>query len=113
MTFQSDRRFELWDYSPSHSRLLLRSPRNQTEGTTTNLDVIFRGVDRIDLPTLFHGLTITEDPEQVHPDREPGQYLVTYLLRTATGEFRIDALRFSSNENRMEIFDSPLDSVHD
>jgi hypothetical protein len=54
--FESDRHFQLWIYSVSHSQLLLRSNRSSEEAT--RIDVLFKDVAAIELPTSFDGLSI-------------------------------------------------------
>jgi len=54
------RRFQIWDYSPSHRRLLLRSPASG--GDDENVDITFSGVRRIDLDTGFRIDAITSEP---------------------------------------------------
>jgi hypothetical protein len=55
-----DRRFRLWIYLPSHSKLLLRSGR-ETSSTTT-IDIAFGDVSAVSLPVSMDGLTI-ESPD--------------------------------------------------
>jgi hypothetical protein len=55
-TFSSDRRFQLWSYRVSHSQLLLRSVKDAEH--TSRIDVLFKGVDALDLPTRLDGLVI-------------------------------------------------------
>ncbi|MFI6497914.1 hypothetical protein [Nonomuraea typhae] len=51
-----DRKFRLWIYTPSHSKLLLRSGL-ETSGTTT-IDIAFGDVSAVSLPVSMNGLTI-------------------------------------------------------
>jgi hypothetical protein len=53
---QSDRIFSLWDYTPSHTQLLIRSP--MTHGETTNFDIRFDAVQFVYVPAFFKGITI-------------------------------------------------------
>jgi hypothetical protein len=52
------RRFQVWSYLVGHSQLLLRSVKDANN--QTQVDVLFKNVGFILLPTLFDGLTITE-----------------------------------------------------
>ena len=52
------RRFQMWSYTTSHSELLLRSPK--TPRLPTRIDVFFKDVKAIHLPTAFDGLVISE-----------------------------------------------------
>jgi hypothetical protein len=64
--FSSHRQFKLWAYSPSHSRLLLRSwayPNPQfpdLHGHThkTTVEILFAPVDAIKVNSVYDGLTI-------------------------------------------------------
>lgn len=53
-----DRRFQMWEYSVGHSQLLLRSVKDQKN--PTRVDVYFKGVAALNMPTLFHGLQVSE-----------------------------------------------------
>lgn len=52
------RKFQVWSYSVSHAQLLIRSPKDGQN--STQVDVLFKNVSGVLLPTLFDGLTITE-----------------------------------------------------
>jgi hypothetical protein len=57
----SKRRFQMWSYIVSHGQLLLRSTKG--DGHDTRVDVLFKNVVHINLPTLLTGLRVTEaDP---------------------------------------------------
>ena len=56
--FTSTRQFQLWRYTVSHSQLLLRS--NKGDDYSTRLEVLFKGVDWMSLPTILDGLEIGE-----------------------------------------------------
>jgi hypothetical protein len=56
ITFQ--RRFQIWIYSVSHGQMLLRSTRS--DGLDTSVDVLFKDIAALQLPTAFDGLLITE-----------------------------------------------------
>jgi len=66
--FSSDRSFQLWRYTVSHSQLLLRS--NKTDTETKRVEVLFKGVDLVTIPTTLDGLVITENPLEALPDDE-------------------------------------------
>jgi hypothetical protein len=57
--FTSDRFFQVWAYSVSHSQLLLRSVK--ADGLHSRIDVLFEAVDLMELPTSFTGLVIARD----------------------------------------------------
>ncbi|GAA2836170.1 hypothetical protein GCM10010452_75490 [Crossiella cryophila] len=50
--FRSDRTFQVWDYTASHCRLLLRSPG---DGDRTRVDLVFAGVSSMRLSTAYVG----------------------------------------------------------
>jgi hypothetical protein len=54
----STRFFQLWSYSVSHGELLFRSTKS-TE-FSTRIDVFFKGVKEVHLPTTSDGLSVTE-----------------------------------------------------
>ncbi len=59
-----DRRFQLWAYSVSMSRLLLRSTKG--EDAATRIDVLFQNVTAVSLPALLVGVVVrsADDEEQ-------------------------------------------------
>ncbi len=52
------RKFQIWRYTVSHGQLLIRSTKS--DSVSTRVDVLFKGVLSINLPTLFNGLTVEE-----------------------------------------------------
>lgn len=62
MIYQSDRVFQLWDYTVGHAQLLLRSPATTDE--PFNIDIVFLGVETLDIPTRMEGLSM-EKPERL------------------------------------------------
>ncbi len=54
----SERRFQVWGYTVSHSELLLRSVKS--EEFRTRIDVFLKGVKEFHLPTIFDGLLVKE-----------------------------------------------------
>ena len=59
--FESSRTFQLWKYLVGHRQLLLRS--NRSEAVSTRLDVLFKNVTVINLPTHLDGLSVALAPE--------------------------------------------------
>lgn len=59
------RRFELWRYLVSHGQLLLRS--NKGDGHARRIDILFKNVKRMDLPTLMDDVEITIATEDQVP----------------------------------------------
>jgi hypothetical protein len=58
LTFHRD--FQIWLYTVSHAQLLLRSNRSTQWGT--RVDVLFKGVKAIELPTILKGLSLVKAP---------------------------------------------------
>jgi hypothetical protein len=61
MTIRIDRRdrvFQLWSYTVSMGRLLLRSTKS--DQFETRVDVAFQNVQAVQLPTLLPGLAVSE-----------------------------------------------------
>lgn len=57
-----ERQFQLWAFSVSMKRLLLRSTKTPT--WQTRVDVLFRNVEGIELPTELAGLVVDVAPQQ-------------------------------------------------
>jgi hypothetical protein len=55
-SYASDRHFQVWHYQVGHSQLLLRSVKGTDHDS--RIDVLFKAVHAIQLPTSFDGLTI-------------------------------------------------------
>ena len=55
---RGDRRFQLWSYSVSMARLLLRSTKSDT--FATRVDVLFQNVKAMKLSTSLDGLVVVE-----------------------------------------------------
>lgn len=53
-----ERNFQIWKYTVGHSQLLLRSTR--TPECPTRIDVFFKNVGAVHLPSTFSGLSIVE-----------------------------------------------------
>lgn len=60
---QSSRVFQLWAYTVSMGRLLLRSTK--TDESPTRMDIVFQNVEAVHLPALLRGLRVSEaDPDE-------------------------------------------------
>jgi len=66
--YSSPREFKLWRYTVSHGQLLLRSSKR--DEASMRLEVLFKGVHWIQLPTFFDGLAIGECNIESIPARE-------------------------------------------
>ena len=108
MIFSSPRTFQLWDYHVSHSRLLLRSPASP--GDAKNQDILFYGVESLDIPTIFRGLEIDSDAAAGEGDTPT---CTTFRL-TSEGRFhRLSAVACQVMENELELFDTCLATPFD
>ncbi len=52
-----NREFKIWRYGVSHSKLLIRSPKNREHDTT--IDIQFYGVEYINIPNKFKNIEIS------------------------------------------------------
>jgi len=111
MIFESQRQFQLWDYTVSHRQLLLRSPR--TPEITTNLDIVFWEVRYVDVGTLLEGIAMraasSEQLARVPPldghDHDP---IKGYTIVSGRGEFVVVCSGVRILENTLDIFDSTI-----
>ncbi len=55
----SKRRFQVWLYTVSHGQLLLRANPDASSGE--RIEVLFKGVEWFQIPTMLDGLTVIED----------------------------------------------------
>ena len=62
MSINFKRPFQLWAYTVGHSQLLLRSPKDAANAT--RVDVLFKAVVLMKVPSLFAELTIVETDAQ-------------------------------------------------
>jgi len=104
-----DRVFQMWQYSVSMKRLLLRS--NRRDSFPSRIDVLFQNVKALKLPTLLHGLVIAEaDSDEADrisretgflPDRET----VIYSVRSPAYDGYVVAGVCVEAEDTMEYFE--------
>jgi hypothetical protein len=108
----SNRRFELWEYSVSFSRLLLRSPRSETQ--PTRVDILFQNVVALGVTVIFDGLVVREaTPRErarvVHKTGLRETSARVYLLEGTSANAYVVAGTVAAGEDRGEYFDaSPL-----
>lgn len=110
-----DREFQLWDYWVSHSQLLIRSPLNENEGVMTNLDIIFRGVDYLALPSGPFKLRLCEASDEESAlalsESKPGAISPggnVFVLFCEGSKHYVIAYSFEVSENTLELFESSL-----
>jgi hypothetical protein len=102
--YQSDRDFQLWDYTVSHAQLLLRSPATTAE--PFNIDIVFLGVKELDLPTSMRGLTMTGPEPLLDAGRSPRD---RYRLTSGGKEYAIVAAAFRIYKNHLDLKESSLE----
>jgi hypothetical protein len=83
--FRSERRFEIWDYTASHSQLLLRGAKTNLE--QTRIDVLFKGVTVMNLPTYLDGISIEKSSGDFPPQLTGIARDGCSLYRVLTGAF--------------------------
>ena len=69
MLFKYAGAFQWWSYTVSHGQLLLRSTRSS--GRPTQVDVLFKDVVAVQLPTLIHDLEVLETDREGAAGRMP------------------------------------------
>ncbi|QAT82113.1 hypothetical protein EJ065_0506 [Corallococcus coralloides] len=109
----SERTFRFWDFRASHDQLLLRSPR--TAQHPQNLDVIFVGVDYLELPTKLGEIEITspmvEDLRRVQAAfREDVTERDVHVIVSGGRRFVIVAAGMKIIKNDLDLFESSLES---
>jgi hypothetical protein len=102
---------QVWEYSPSHARLLLR--RTRTENLDHQEDLLFKNVSWISLPTGLHDVTIEQlDQPEAIPDQNVESLMLNrswYRMRGTDGSGFVIAGFFASQKNQLATFDeSPL-----
>ncbi len=111
-----DRNFQLWDYSVSHSQLVIRSPGD--EDTTPNVDFHFRGVMLLGVPTQLRGLKLTDPTDgEVEAVRGTLAHRVerewVRVLVSAGTRHLIVASHLEVSENTMPVMQTVLEHTSD
>jgi hypothetical protein len=107
------RRFEVWEFRVSHEQLLLRSP--PTGEQPRNIDLIFGGVDYVELPSKLGEIQVSEVTETdlarvraAHkPDVRPDYVRV---LVSKGRRYLVVAADMRVEENDLDLFESSLES---
>jgi hypothetical protein len=111
MKFESDRHFQMWDYTVSHQQLLVRSPADSE--IVDNIDLVFWGVRFIGIPTSLAGAAIWEasPPELAHlAAGAAGKFALRGAFCVLSGDntYFIAASGLVVHRNQLDIFDSSL-----
>ena len=114
MLYFSERHFKLWDYNVSHSQLLLRSLGSAEVGK--NIDVVFAGVEFLQLPLTLRGLKLAqasakETARVIGSLTRVGESCYIYSLRSGPRRYYVAASAFKVLENDLDPFESSLESV--
>lgn len=107
-----NRRFRVWDYRVSHDQLLIRSPRSEHQ--TRNVDVLFAGVEYLELATMFEELEIAAptnaDLARVQAAHRPGVQLDYVRVLVSKGHrYVVVAAGMEIEENELDLFESSLE----
>lgn len=118
MVTRFERMFQIWEYWVSHAQLLLRSPGDLRcpPGTSEarNLDLMFVGVEYIELPAVIEGLELAESSAEDH--RVAAQRIGhpvpaghVFVLATAGRRHLVVAGGLTVLENDRELMQSSLE----
>jgi hypothetical protein len=105
------RRFQLWQYRVSHGELLVRSPKDAAH--PRNADLMFAGVEYVDLPRFLPDLEVDE-PEDEDLSRaqerlgKPVERQTVVVLKSQGRHYVVVAAAVKAVESDMDIFDSPF-----
>lgn len=112
MSIKMTRAFRLWDYNVSHNQLLFRSPKGTD--SKENVDIVFWGVEYLDVPTTFKEVDIVpgtlRDAEKVSmligKPIGPGD---VYRLVSSEHIFLVAAAGYKVLSNDLDLFESSLE----
>lgn len=110
---RSERRFQIWDYYVTHGQLLVRSHKTVTH--PKNLDLMFKGVEYVELPATLFGLElVAPEPEDFRkaeglvPDFTiPADWLFPIVTRSR--RYLVVAGAMVIEENELAFRESSLD----
>src|SRR5262245_52183856 len=110
--FTSDRLFRVWDWSVSHCRLLIRSPRSGQDPTERNIDIAFYGVFYLELPESLHGISVVaptpEDEAYLRAKATPGMHGRLFVLESSGRRLFVGAVQMEVTENDLPPMQSSL-----
>jgi hypothetical protein len=113
-----DRIFKFWEYQVSHRQLLIRSPKQpatiNSNEQTTNIDLVFVGVDYLAIPRTFNGIAIEPAvrSELAQLESVLGLKIDPPMARIIVSEqrrFPVVASNWAFYENDWDIFASPFE----
>jgi hypothetical protein len=106
----SQRHFQVWEYTVGHRQLLLRSVK--ATGIPTRIDILFKNVAAIDLRTTLDGLTISEatEDQKINPKLQRDSEIVykrkVFIVRGSNFEGYVVAGALAWHEDEGE-YDDP------
>ena len=105
------RTLQLWEYRVSHGSLLIRSPKTESGGLATNIDIVCTGVEYLALPRYLRCISILEArPDEVSElEADLGKELLPVSVRILMSmgkRFRVVAASLEIYENQNDIFES-------
>ena len=101
--YNSDRYFTIFDFSISHSQLLLRSSKNENQNT--NIDVIFFDVKFQQLSTYLMGLEISIKNNQKTSMAKKDNF---FILKSNNEEYHVVASFVKVYENHLNFGETSL-----
>ncbi len=106
--------FQIVDFSPTHNQVLLRCMRNKARDY--NIDIIFKGVEVIMIPSLLSGIDISVIELNSANDFLISKFLFLknkdfsiFSIKNSKGkEFFINAMCFGVYHNNLDILESSI-----
>lgn len=110
IAIEESRAFRLWDYSVSHSSLLIRSPKDSAN--LTNVDLVFVGVEYVRLPATLGTISLStasaSDVAQELGKRPSHRSAKGYRIQAGERDGFIIAAGLSVSEHENEHLWSPF-----
>lgn len=105
-----NRRFQIWFYSVSLGKLLLRSVDQDK-----NIDIYFMDLKYLELPGVLNGITILEpqpeDIEYLSAKTNVKNQKITVLLSEGKRYYVVSGVKAKVMENHLEMFELPFEDV--
>lgn len=107
-----DRDFQVWLYRVTHGQLLIRSPKDERHAR--NADIMFVGVEYMDLPRHMKGVTlgVATEEDVLRADNRVGRDIGTDKVTVLISQGRrylVVAAFCKLAESDMDIFDHPFE----
>lgn len=106
-----DHVFQLWEFRVSHGQMLVRSPKGPAQ--QVNIDIMFSGVEYMDLPRYLRSLEIDEprDTDIAFAAERLGKLVdakAVTVLKSGKNRHVVVATAVKVAESSMDIFESPF-----